>query len=55
MMFEAELREEIRKGILHIDEYLKASRGDVRCAAISVLSSLGAYCMCPSVSLLLVS
>jgi len=54
-MFQAELQEEIGKGILHIVEYLKALSWGVRSAAISVLSLLGAYRTCPSVSLLLVS
>jgi len=55
MMFEAELQEEIGNGVLHIVEYLNAPSWYIRSAAISVLSSLGAYCMCPSVSPLLVS
>jgi hypothetical protein len=54
MMVEAEFREEIRKAIPHIIGYLKDS-GGFHCAAVEVLSLLGAYCMCPSVSPLLVS
>jgi hypothetical protein len=54
-MFEAELREEISKAIPRIVECLKDSNNDVRSATISVLSSFGEYCMCPSVSPLLVS
>jgi HEAT repeat protein len=55
MMFEVEFHEEIGKAIPCIIVYLKDSAVDVRSAAVSVLSSLGAYRMCPSVSLLLVS
>jgi hypothetical protein len=55
MMVEAEFREEIRKAIPHIVGYLKDSDRGFHCAAVEVLSLLGAYCMCPSVSPLLVS
>jgi hypothetical protein len=54
-MFEAEFCEEVGKAISRIVVYLKDSDEDVRSAAVSVLSSLGAYCMCLSVSPLLVS
>jgi HEAT repeat protein len=55
MMFKAEFREEIGKAIPRILEYLKDTDGNVRSAATEALSLLGAYCMCPSVSLLLLS
>jgi hypothetical protein len=54
-MLKAELWEEIGKGIPRIVECLKGSSSDAHSAAINVLSSLGAYCMCLSVSPLLVS
>jgi len=54
-MFKAELQEEIGKAIPRIVECLKSSSSDDRSAAVSVLSSLGAYRTCPSVSPLLVS
>jgi len=50
MMFAAELREEIGKAIPRVVECLKDSANSVCSAAVSVLSSLGAHCMCPSVS-----
>jgi len=49
-MFEAEFREEIGKAIPRIVECLKEPGKRVRSAAVSVLSLLGAYRMCPSVS-----
>jgi HEAT repeat protein len=56
MMFKAELQEEIGKAIPRIVECLKDSNSyHVRSAAVEALSSLGAYRLCPSVSLLLVS
>jgi HEAT repeat protein len=55
MMFEVEFREEIGKAIPRIVECLKDSDEDVRSAAVEALSLLGAYCMCPSVSPLLLS
>jgi len=54
-MLQAELRGQIGTAIPRFVECLKASRWGGRHAAISVLSSLGAFRMCPSVSLLLVS
>jgi vesicle coat complex subunit len=55
MMFEAELWEEIGKTIPYIVECLDDSNKYVRSTAAKGLSSLGAYCMCPSVSPLLLS
>ena len=55
MMLEVEFREEIGKGIPWIVKCLKDPDQDVCSAAAEALSSLGAYCMCPSVSPLLVS
>jgi hypothetical protein len=55
MIFKAELREEIGKAIPCIVEYLKNSDNEVCSTAAKTLSSLGAYCMCPSASLLLLS
>jgi hypothetical protein len=55
MMFEAKLWKEIGKGIPRIVECLEDSSWDVRSAAAKELSSLGVYCMCLSVSPLLVS
>ena len=55
MMFEAEFREEIGKAVPRIVECLKNAAWRVRRAAAQGLSSLGTYCTCPSVSLLLVS
>jgi len=46
-MLEAELWEGIGKAIPRIVECLKDPDQDVRSAAVSVLSSLGAYRMCP--------
>jgi vesicle coat complex subunit len=54
-MFKAELWEEIGKAIPCIVECLKDSSWSVRREAIRGLSSLGAYRMCPSVSLLLMA
>jgi HEAT repeat protein len=54
-MFEVEFREEIGKAIPHIVECLKDSSWSVRSAATKALSSLGAYCTCPSVPPLLLS
>jgi len=54
-MLEAELWEEIGKAIPRIVECLKGSSSYDPSAAVSVLSSLGAYRTCPSASLLLVS
>jgi len=54
-MFQAEFQEEIGKAIPFIAECLKDSNPSVQSAAVSVLSLLGAYRMCPSVSPLLES
>jgi hypothetical protein len=54
MMFEAELREEINKAIPLIVECLKDSSSHIHNTAAEALSLFGAYCMCPSASLLLV-
>jgi len=54
-MFQGELQEEIDKAIPHIVECLKDERSNVRGTTVSVLQSLGAYRMCPSVCPLLVS
>jgi len=54
-MFKAEFREDIGRAIPCIFECLNDSSPGVRSAAVSVLSSLGAYRTCPSVSPLLES
>jgi hypothetical protein len=54
-MLKVELQEEIGKALPHIVECLESSSSYVCCAAVEALSSLGAYCMCPFVSPLLVS
>jgi len=53
MMFKAELREDIGKGIPRIVECLKDSNSYVPSAAAEALSSLGAYRTSPCVSPLL--
>ena len=55
MIFEAEFREDIGKAIPCIVECLNNPDCDARIAATNGLSSLGTYCMCPSVSPLLES
>jgi hypothetical protein len=54
-MFKAELREEIGKAIPRIVKYLKDSDEHFCSTAAEALSSLGAYCRCPSLSPLLLS
>ena len=54
-MFEADFREDIGNAIPHFVKCLGDRDNNVRSAAALGLSSLGAYRMCPSVSLLLVS
>jgi hypothetical protein len=54
-MFKVELQKEIGKAISCIVECLKDSSWSVCSAATKALSSLGAYCMCPSVPPLLLS
>ena len=55
IFFEAQFQEAIRKAIPRIVECLKSSSPDDRSAAVCLLSSLGAYRTCPSISPLLVS
>jgi hypothetical protein len=55
MIFEAEFQEEIGKAIPCIVECLRDSGMYICTAAAEALSSLGAYCMCPSDSPLLLS